>query len=280
MVTRFYPEARKMLEPNNGSFTGGPYKGVLHTTESPGWAHYKSGTKPHLEVCMQPDKKVCYWRQFYPFDQPARALVDKDGNPLRTNRDSAIQVEISGTCTPGNKNWGIWYVGNWPDWLYTELRDFVVWAKPNLGIQFKFPTFQAYPKSYGPRGNTNTVRFSNRTWDNYNGWCGHQHVPENVHGDPGALDKTKLMPPPPTPAKVEMVLLGGKVPILKSGMVDPVGGMYYIKRLQQLLKVPDTGKYDTKTVAAVKAYDLRLLKRTTDGKKVDATFWDRLYGLK
>ncbi len=32
-------------------------------------------------------------------------------------------------------------------------------------------------------------------WDNYNEWCGHEHVPNNDHGDPGALDIKSLLPP-------------------------------------------------------------------------------------
>ena len=41
-----------------------------------------------------------------------------------------------------------------------------------------------YPESYGKGGQ----RFSFDRWRAFKGWCGHQHVPENTHGDPGALE--------------------------------------------------------------------------------------------
>jgi hypothetical protein len=30
-------------------------------------------------------------------------------------------------------------------------------------------------------------------WNNFDGWCGHQHVPENEHWDPGKLDIGRLL---------------------------------------------------------------------------------------
>jgi hypothetical protein len=29
---------------------------------------------------------------------------------------------------------------------------------------------------------------SDDEWNAFNGWCGHQHVPENSHWDPGKLN--------------------------------------------------------------------------------------------
>ncbi len=50
-------------------------------------------------------------------------------------------------------------------------------------------TFKAYPGSYGGNG----VRMSNSQWSNYRGHCGHQHVPENDHGDPGAFPMAAIL---------------------------------------------------------------------------------------
>jgi hypothetical protein len=36
-------------------------------------------------------------------------------------------------------------------------------------------------------------RMSPTEWDSFNGVCGHQHVPENTHWDPGAFDWTRLL---------------------------------------------------------------------------------------
>ncbi|MBD9700618.1 peptidoglycan-binding protein [Streptomyces sp. ID01-12c] len=41
-------------------------------------------------------------------------------------------------------------------------------------------------------------------WNSFRGWCGHQHVPENDHGDPGSMDFGRVIElakggPTPTP---------------------------------------------------------------------------------
>ncbi|MBQ1164036.1 hypothetical protein KBZ21_39205, partial [Streptomyces sp. A73] len=50
-------------------------------------------------------------------------------------------------------------------------------------------TFKAYPSSYG----ATTVRMSYSKWNNYRGHCGHQHLPENAHGDPGAFPMAAIL---------------------------------------------------------------------------------------
>ncbi|MBQ1164434.1 collagen-like protein, partial [Streptomyces sp. A73] len=37
------------------------------------------------------------------------------------------------------------------------------------------------------------VRMSYSKWNNYRGHCGHQHVPENAHGDPGAFPMAAIL---------------------------------------------------------------------------------------
>jgi hypothetical protein len=34
---------------------------------------------------------------------------------------------------------------------------------------------------------------SGRAWNAFKGVCGHGHVPENLHGDPGAIDFATLI---------------------------------------------------------------------------------------
>ena len=52
-----------------------------------------------------------------------------------------------------------------------------------------FAKFVAYPGSYGVNA---AQRFTNVQWENFTGVCGHQHVPENDHGDPGDLPIDRL----------------------------------------------------------------------------------------
>jgi hypothetical protein len=58
-----------------------------------------------------------------------------------------------------------------------------------LGIPLTARPFKAYPASFGP----SDVRMSNATWNNFTGWCGHEHVPQNDHGDPGAFPWARLV---------------------------------------------------------------------------------------
>jgi len=37
------------------------------------------------------------------------------------------------------------------------------------------------------------VRLTNAQWNTFTGWCGHQHVPENTHWDPGRINIGSLL---------------------------------------------------------------------------------------
>ncbi|MBQ1166153.1 hypothetical protein KBZ21_50035, partial [Streptomyces sp. A73] len=70
-----------------------------------------------------------------------------------------------------------------PDWAIRDLGEFAEWAHAKHGVPLSSDvTVKAYPSSYG----ATKVRMSYSKWNNYRGHCGHQHVPENAHGDPGA----------------------------------------------------------------------------------------------
>ena len=45
----------------------------------------------------------------------------------------------------------------------------------------------------GSAGAKNGVRMSNAAYVAYSGWLGHQHVPENDHGDPGNIPIAALL---------------------------------------------------------------------------------------
>lgn len=178
--------------------TGGPWtdtkhpKGVLHTTEGSGWTNYDSGKKaPHLTVKAIPGKGVQV-RQHIGFNTSARALRNEDGG-VQTNRDFAFQIELIGSCDPKNKG-KVYY---WPEADDAVLKDlYVKVIEPmsrGLGIPLSAPAFQSYPASAGARSGSNNVRMSGHEWDVYSGWCGHQHVPENTHGDPGAFPWARML---------------------------------------------------------------------------------------
>jgi hypothetical protein len=94
---------------------------------------------------------------------------------------------------------------------------------------------------------------------------------------------TPPKPPAPKPAPVvkSAGTIQGEMPLLTAGLRDPVWvGGQYVGRLQRLLGLPVNGVYDAATIAKVKAENLRLLKRATDGRTVDAVFWRRILGLR
>jgi hypothetical protein len=161
-------------------------KGVLHTTESSSWPSYRDWADcPHATVLPTPGKGVTV-HQHVPFSRASFALVHGSGQQA-TNTDYAFQFELVGTS---DKNGPGYY---WPaadDAVLLDLYKKVI--KPlsdAYRIPITAPTFKPYPASYGANG----VRLSQATWDTYTGWLGHQHVPENDHGDPGAFPWARLM---------------------------------------------------------------------------------------
>jgi hypothetical protein len=168
-------------------------KGVLHTTESFDWPTYRNWTvEPHVTVKPVPGVGIVI-HQHVPFSRASFSLVHAAG-ATPTNTARAFQIELIGTSAAGGPGY------YWPDAddvvlaaLYAELIE-------PLSTSYGIPVpalspvaFQAYPASYGPKGASNTVRLSQAAWDVYTGWCGHQHVPENVHGDPGAFPWARMM---------------------------------------------------------------------------------------
>lgn len=166
---------------------------VIHTTEGMGWPGYNGGSSaPHATIEAIPGKGIKV-REHIDFMQNAKALVNVPGG-VQTNLRGVAQFELKGTCDPKHKGDPDWYF--WPDADDVVLAALAEYLRPILTrfqIPFTAPTFQAYSASYGARGRTNTVRFTNAQWIAFQGICGHQHVPENVHGDPGAFPIAKLI---------------------------------------------------------------------------------------
>lgn len=179
---------------NGGFFTGGPPKGVIHTTETRGWPGYSSGkVAPHLTLLPLPMEKRLVARQHIPLDFAARALRNEAGG-VQTNRDSVRQIELVGTCDPAYAakypDAFKWYEA--PEWALAELAKFVRLVSDASGIPLTAvgKPWLPYPQSYGSKYGQ---RLSLSEWDNFTGWCGHQHVPENAHGDPGSLNMPRVI---------------------------------------------------------------------------------------
>ena len=188
-------------------FTSGPQPEadivVIHTTEGMGWPGYSGGgDAPHATIQAIPGVGILV-REHIPEEQYAKALMNLPGG-VETNRRGCLQYEFMGTCDPASKA----RMYFWPeadDTVLKAVADYLRSKMVRWAIPFQAPAFQAYSASYGPLGGTNKVRMSGSTWNAYQGIVGHQHVPENVHGDPGAFPVAKLigfLQGSSTPAKV------------------------------------------------------------------------------
>ena len=178
---------------------------VLHCTEGTSWPDYEGGKTAPNYTGHPPLKGISKgaWRMHFPDEMSSRALRNLSGG-VETNTLNALQVEVIGTCDPkhavswngeGKLKAGRDYV-YWPDADDGQLRwlaDLIADQHKRHGLRLTAPKFQAYPASYGARSGTNNVRLSFEEWRDFTGVCGHQHVPENAHGDPGNIDMPKVL---------------------------------------------------------------------------------------
>lgn len=245
----WYPSASRSVQGTNaGAYSGGPYKGVLHTTEGALAAgaiaaFRSSGSWPHFLV--GPEGAI--W-QFIDTALAARALRNLGGG-VETNRDSAIQIEIvgfAGQPTVHSKA------------QMDVLRQLMIWVETAHGVVPIGPG-RPFATHYGQAG----IRFDNTTWDSFAGWCGHCHVPENDHYDPGAIDLAALLvrgvKPMFDPALVLEPIVadlacptGGAWLVASSGSIyafagapylgSPAGHDYFVGRKAARLELVD-GKY-------------------------------------
>jgi hypothetical protein len=163
---------------------------VLHTTEGSSWPSYGGGSQAPT-FTVQPDGRV---RQHFPANMSARALVNKPGG-VETNTLNVVQIELVGTCAKGGP--GVF----WPtatDAQLAGLAKLVTWLAATYPIPLKSTArkWLAYPSSYGSAGGQ---RMTASEWEGFSGLCGHQHVPENDHGDPGNFPIARLLQAAQTP---------------------------------------------------------------------------------
>ncbi len=173
-----YPKAKWDGIPGAGSFLGGPFRGILHTTEGSSYAgaraaYLNSRVSPHFTIGLE----GCW--QHVDIDRSSSALVNIIGG-VETNRLSAIQIEVIGFAAKPD----------WSDQLIDAVRDLMTWIEANTGIQPWAPPLWGGNDAYG----VNTrYRMSPSSWLDFDGWCGHQHVPENEHWDPGRISIDRLL---------------------------------------------------------------------------------------
>lgn len=182
--------------------------GVVHTTEGMSLPSYNGGAMaPTVTGVPDIKAKKIRWYQHFDVDESARALANKLGG-VETNTANTFQIELVGTCDDSKKtSWsgkkaGVDYL-HWPtapDWALAEVAWLVRWLHDYHKVSLTcVSNWLAYgkdtrrpgvtPASYG----ASPARMSMDTWRSFKGWCGHQHVPENDHGDPGAMDFARVI---------------------------------------------------------------------------------------
>lgn len=180
------PAAKREEFPDSGAFIAGPYRIVLHSTEGASYAgargaYRANSVSPHFTVSYE----VGYLQvwQHVALNRSSTALEHRAGT-VHTNRQSAIQIEVVAFAAKPV----------WPAGLITGVADLIGWICGQTGVKPVAAVFKPYPASYGEQ---NGVRFSDADWLAFNGICGHQHVPHQAHGDPGAINVAALLPVPP-----------------------------------------------------------------------------------
>ena len=170
---------------------------VLHTTEGRTLPTYSGGAlAPNLTAVPDLTAKKLRWYQHFDIETSSRALANLRGG-VETNTLNVCQVELVGTCDPAmHAKWKTAGKAHifWPDapdWALQQVARFLSWMHEEHGVPLSGPSaWPAYPSSYGSR---HGQRMSGKKWEAFKGVCGHMHVPENEHGDPGAIDFSRLV---------------------------------------------------------------------------------------
>lgn len=162
---------------DSGTYTSTVDKFLIHTTEGGSIdgaiaAYRANNSWPHLTVDCRIGRPYVRCGHL-DLDVPSRSLRNEAGG-VQTNRDGVIQVEVVGSATrPSEIDW-VWFgkhvLGPCCRLKGIPLTSTVPWVP--------------YPASYGENA---AQRLSAASWTAYRGVLGHQHCPENSHGDPGAI---------------------------------------------------------------------------------------------
>jgi hypothetical protein len=151
-----------------GTYTGGPYKIVHHTTEGTSYAGARSvyaakKADPHFTVAGSDIF------QHIDTGRAARALKNPPGG-VQTNRDSAVQIEVVG------------FAGR-PKDIATLRRvaELCRWIESEHAVPQEWPNGRPRSSTNGsdPGGHNRDAA----NWDSMGGHYGHSQVPENDHWD-------------------------------------------------------------------------------------------------
>ena len=178
-----------------------PSRIVIHTTETNQLPGYNGGrAAPHFTIGVgdpgsltrEPLGAVRVW-QHVSLDRTAYALRHPRGTP-ETNHMGAHCIQIECITYVGDQpDHGI--VGNrgkLPPALTVALAGLVREIITTLG-DINISDLPEIWSATGSSGVNAKQRLTAHQWERFNGICGHQHVPDNSHWDPGAFDITNFI---------------------------------------------------------------------------------------
>lgn len=250
----FLPIAEKKTFPDKSGRVprrrDAPSRIVIHTTETARLPGYRHGSvAPHFTIGVgdpgslpnEEAGKVRIW-QHISLDRTASALRHNPGT-IETNHMGAHCIQIECITYIGDQD-AAGIVGNkgkFPKALSKALAGLVgeiTRALGDINISI-YPERWSASGSYGEKA---SQRLSEEEWEGFNGICGHEHVPNNTHWDPGAFDIEEFLgyidtgPPPddrstatstvaPTPAVTQLFHVGDSDPRVRliSGVLQALG---------------------------------------------------------
>lgn len=122
-----------------------------------------------------------------PLDRSAFALYQYPHNPTKTNKGRALQVEVAG-FTSATADETDQMLRNIAEDVVVPLVQFARSQGGDIDLTDIRPIVSL---SFAAREDWQG-RMSDAEWREFNGICGHMHVPQNDHWDPGAMDLHKI----------------------------------------------------------------------------------------
>jgi hypothetical protein len=159
----------------------GPTVVVLHTTETDNRASY-SGTEPHFEI--DDDGSIL---QYISIAKTAKALYNLGGG-VETNRRRGRIIQFELVNRAGR-------IESITDAQLDGLAEAMRFVDGELPFQKIAPSqgFHGADEGIVLATDDSPIRFSFPDWEDFGGICGHQHVPENDHWDPGRFPLDRLL---------------------------------------------------------------------------------------
>jgi peptidoglycan hydrolase-like protein with peptidoglycan-binding domain len=180
------PGGSRQVKQYGPAWTRPPAILVLHSTEGASYPSYAPpGGPPHFTI--HPWART--FRQHIPLSTGARALKA----PITSraiNSNGTVQIEIVGSCVDGRTPNVTDLAGDPGAFDYLARVIDAILRETGIPAATSVNWYH-YPESYGA-GRGQRLPYGS-AWLSHRGIIGHQHVPDNTHGDPGDFPIGELL---------------------------------------------------------------------------------------